>query len=506
MSTTASVRLRGLCKRFGAVRAVERVDLELHPGEIHAILGENGAGKSTLMCLLAGLYAADAGTTEIDGRPVTLRSPRDAMAAGVGMVHQHFMLVPTLTVWENVLLGAERIPTLLRPGRAAAEVQAAADRLGLIVNARALVGDLGVARQQRVEILRVLTRGASVMILDEPTAVLSPDESEALFRSLEVLRGEGTTIALITHKLEEVRRWAQRVTVMRRGRAVASFERPGRLSAEELASAMVGEAVSLEVDRSEREAGGPRLELRGLAAASDRGLTAVDGVDLQVRAGEILGLAGVAGNGQVELMEAVAGLRPPRGGAVLLDGEDVSALSARRRAERGLRYIPEDRTATGTAPSLSVLENLCLRRYRDPPCRRGPWIHLEAMDRRCRAQIDALQIATAGPGQAVRLLSGGNLQKVILARELSPAPAVLLALHPTRGLDARATRKARQLLLDARDDGAAVLLWSEDLEELLALSDRVAVIVAGRITHTVDHDTAELATVGRWMTGGGDAA
>jgi len=501
------VRLRSLSKHFGTVHAVDRVDLDLYPGEVHALLGENGAGKSTLMCMLAGLYRPDAGHLEVHGKPVSFHSPRDAMAASIGMVHQHFMLVPTLTVWENVLLGGG-LPPLLRPKRAAAQVQEAAQRLGLRVDARAQVGDLGVGEQQRVEILRVLMRGVRIMILDEPTAVLSPGESEALFATIRTLCEQNCTIVLISHKLEEVRRAARRITVMRRGRSVATFDDPMESTARELAAAMVGEEVSLELHRGEPVPGDVLLEVRQLEVRSDRGLPAVRRIDLQLRAGEILGLAGVAGNGQVELMEAIAGLRPVEGGDLKLCGQSATRLSSRQRAELGLRFIPEDRTHTGTAPSLSVLENMVLRRYRG----RGPWLRLDALRSRCQQQIEQLQIATSGPEQAARLLSGGNLQKVILARELDPDQArVILALHPTRGLDARATAQIRQLLLDARRTDpargghparpAAILLWSEDLEELLALSDRLAVINAGRIVHTVRHGEADLPTVGRWMTG-----
>jgi simple sugar transport system ATP-binding protein len=501
-SNRPSVRLCGLSKRFGEVQAVHQTDLDLFPGEIHAVLGENGAGKSTLMSMLAGLYRPDAGRIELEGESFSFRSPRDAMAASVGMVHQHFMLVPTLTVWENVLLGAKRIPAMLRPARQKQHVQQTAERLGLRVDAGSLVGDLSVGEQQRVEILRVLMRGARVMILDEPTAVLSPRESEALFVSLERLCQAGCTLVLISHKLAEVRRVAQRVTVMRRGQVVARYSDPRSLSVEELAAAMVGHQISLELDRPRVERGTPLLAVSDLRVRSSRGIEAVCGVSIEVRAGEILGLAGVAGNGQVELMEAVAGLRPAVHGTVALCGQDLGPASARQRADLGLRYVPEDRNRTGTAPSLSVAENLALRRYLHPPARRGPWLQLRALEEYFRERVSHLQISTAGLDQATRLLSGGNLQKVILARELTGEARVILAVHPTRGLDAAATAQVRQLLLNARSAGAAVLLWSEDLDELLALSDRVAVIASGRIVATLDHDQAELTTVGRLMTGG----
>ena len=515
-SETVSVRIRGLCKSFAEVRAVQDVDLDLCAGQIHGVLGENGAGKTTLMCMLAGLYRPDAGSMELDGRAVSFRTPRDAMAAGVGMVHQHFMLVPTLTVAENVLLGAEHVPALLRPRRLERQVQARAEELGLSVDAGARVEDLSVGQQQRVEILRVLSRGAParktgaparktgarVMILDEPTAVLSPDESEALFASLARLCEQGCAVVLISHKLDEVRRVSHRITVMRRGRVVAGHREPRQLSASRLAADMVGREVSLQLEREEVSAGPTMLSIQGLGADDDRGLPALGGVDLNLRAGQVLGLAGVAGNGQVELMEVVAGLRPARAGRVLLNGQDLGPLSPLQRAQLGLRYVPEDRQHTGTAPSLSVAENLLLRRYDQAPCRRGPWLRLSAMADFCREKIELLQISCAGPHQSVRLLSGGNLQKVILAREVSDEAHLILATCPTRGLDVWATTEVRRLLLAARSRQAAVLLCSEDLEELFALSDRLAVLKGGEVVEVLEREAFDLNRVGRLMTTG----
>jgi general nucleoside transport system ATP-binding protein len=503
------VALRGLSKGFGPVQAVDQVDLDLFPGEIHALLGENGAGKTTLMCLLGGLYHPDQGTIEIDGRPARFKSPRDAMAASVGMVHQHFMLVPTLTVAENVLLGARHIPALLRPRQLRARVQAAADRLGLAVDASARVGDLSVGEQQRVELLRVLDRGARILILDEPTAVLSPTEAEALFAALCQLASEGATVVLVSHKFDEVRRVAKRLTVMRKGSVVARFDSPQGLTDEALAEAMVGHKVSLSIDRAPSVPGAPLLEVADLRVQGDRGIEAVRAVSLAVRAAEIVGIAGVTGNGQSELFDALAGLRAITSGRVAICGRDVTRAAPLARAELGLRYVPADRALTGTAPGLSVQENLLLRAYREPPCRKGPRLDLDAARARCEEDIASLQISTTGLAQPARLLSGGNLQKLVVARELHAGVKVLLAMLPTRGLDVWATAEVRRRLLEARAAGAAVLVCSEDLDEVLALSDRVAVMRAGQLVRVLERDQADLATVGRLMisaAGGADAA
>jgi general nucleoside transport system ATP-binding protein len=493
------VRLHGIGKRFGELWAVRDVDLELQPGCIHALLGENGAGKTTLMCMLGGLYRPDAGWLELDGARLALRSPREAAAAGVGMVHQHFSLVPSLSVAENVMLGA--LPRLIRSARLRREVAEAAERLGLHVDPAAPVGALSVGEQQRVEILRVLKRGARLLILDEPTAVLAPGEVDSLLASLRRLAGEGCAVVLVSHKLEELRRVADRISIMRGGRLVAQVDDPAARSAEELAAAMVGREVSLHLERTAQASGPARLVARGLRALSDRGLEAVRGVDLRLCAGEIVGLAGVSGNGQGELLEALAGLRPLRHGELCIDDEDVSRAAPRRRAALGLRYIPEDRHTTGTAPSLSLRENLQLRSYRVPPARRGLWLDLHADDDECRRRVESLQIAAASLDQSARLLSGGNLQKLVVARELDEGARIVLCLHPTRGLDAWATAEVRRRLLAARARGCAVLLCSEDLDEVLALSDRVVVMRDGQLVHEAAADGADRLGIGRHMLG-----
>jgi simple sugar transport system ATP-binding protein len=343
------------------------------------------------------------------------------------------------------------------------------------------------------------------MILDEPTAVLSPSEAQALFASLTHLAKSGCTIVFISHKLKEVLHHADRITVMRRGKIVATHVAPGTLTAEELAAQMVGKHVMLHVERPARCPGPVQLDIRQLQVASDRpGIRAVRDLQLQVHAGEIVGIAAVAGNGQIELMQAVAGLRPILQGQITLCGHEVHTLSTRKRMELGLRYIPEDRQSVGTSPSLSVAENLLLRSYYLPPCRRGPWLNLAAKEAECRQQLQQLQISCTSPEQTTRLLSGGNIQKIILARELSPQAQVILAVHPTRGLDAWATAQARRLLINCRMNGAAMLFWSEDLEELLALSDRIAVMTCGSIVKIFEAEKANLHLIGQWMSGAGE--
>ena len=503
-----AVRLRGLYKSFGEVPAIQDVDLDLFPGEIHALLGENGAGKTTLMSLLGGLYQPDAGTVEIQGQAMPRRfGPRQAMAAGVGMVHQHFMLVPGLTAAQNVLLGASRLPALLRPGRINRQVRAQAEALGLRqLQVEAPVETLSVGEQQRVEILRVLSRGARVMILDEPTAVLSPQEAQTLFASLERLCADGCAVVLISHKLAELRQVASRLTVMRKGRVVASHDDLANLSANRLAADMVGREVSLTLDRPEVTAGRPRLTLSGVCVASRRAASTVREVDLELHAGEIVGLAGVGGNGQLPLMEALAGLRPLSAGRLLLDGHTLEAADPARRTALGLRYIPEDRNHTGTAPGLSVRENLALRRYRDAEARGGRGLELDRLDPHALEQLAGLKVDCTGLDQRTGLLSGGNIQKLILARELWGDPVVILAAQPTRGLDAWAMTQVRRQLLEARSRGAAILLCSEDLDEVLALSDRIAVMSGGRLLGPLDRDEADLNRVGQMMSGEHNAA
>jgi simple sugar transport system ATP-binding protein len=497
MTVPPAVRLSGIVKRFPGVLACDEAGLEVRAGEVHALLGENGAGKSTLMHVLAGLYQPEAGEVQIGGRTVRLRCPRDAIGHGVGMVHQHFMLVPTLTVAENLALGAARTPFVLRRGALEADVARLSREAGLPVDPGARVWQLSVGEQQRVEILKVLQRGARVIVLDEPSAVLAPPEVVELFAALRRLVAEGRSVILITHKLGEVAAVADRATILRRGRVVAAGLPVGDTPAEELSRHMIGRSVEPRPPRPSSPPGAPVLEVRGLGADGDRGTPALRGVDFDVRGGEIYGVAGVSGNGQRELIEVLAGLRPSSGGRVRLDGVDRTGADAAALRRAGVAHIPDDRLAVGVAPHLSVAENLALTAGR---ALRG-WLtrarlNDEAARRSASAGLDVPDL-----GLAVGTLSGGNLQRVILARELASRPRLILAAQPTRGLDVGATEAVHRLLQEQRAAGAAVLVVSEDLDELLALADRVGVLYEGRLAGEQSAPDLDAAGLGRWMTG-----
>ncbi|MFL5582386.1 MAG: ABC transporter ATP-binding protein [Gemmatimonadaceae bacterium] len=508
-SGTPAIQIVDVHKFFGPVHANRGASLEVAPGEIHALVGENGAGKSTLMRILAGLYAPDGGTVRVDGRDVTGWSTAEAIDAGVGMVHQHFMLVPRLTVAENVMLGREltRGPAL-DSARAVREVEELSRRTGLAVPADRAVAELSVGEAQRVEILKALYRGARVLVLDEPTAVLSPPEVDELWAVLRTLRDEGGTVVLITHKLDEVMAVSDRVTVMQHGRTVARMATRDT-SPREIAKAMVGRDVSLALDVvGDRQGRGPRaegdaaLEVKDLTVIGRAARPVVDRVSFAVAPGEILGVAGVEGNGQTELVEAVAGLRRADGGRVLLGGRDVSALDVRQRGDLGLSHIPEDRHLRGLVLEYSVADNLILgqqHRY----ARTG---FLGGMDRakvaaHAAKQVRAYDIRPADPALQAGALSGGNQQKVVIAREMGRDFTVLLAAQPTRGVDVGAIEFIHDQLRAARAAGKGILLVSADLAEVLALSDRVAVMYGGRFVVTLPAAEATPETLGPYMTG-----
>ncbi len=495
-----AVELRDIRVRFGEVEALRGVSLAVAAGEIHAVVGENGAGKSTLMRVLYGLVPADAGEVWVKGARVDVPTPERALAAGVGMVHQHFMLVDTLSVAENVVLGREPVRHgLLDGARALAEVEALAARHGLGAAAgwaRRPAGALSVGERQRVEILKVLYRGADVLVLDEPTAVLTPPEVRELFAVLGRLRAGGATVVLVTHKLDEVMAVSERVTVLRRGEVVAA-RRTAETTPEALARDMVGRAVGGPPARTGRAPGEVLLAVEDLAAG------ALDGVTLAVRGGEILGVAGVEGNGQTELAEAVTGLRAARG-RVRLAGADVSRASVAARRARGLAHVPEDRHRRGLLLDLAISDNLLLgreRRYAVPG-----WIDRARLRADAARLLDRFDVRPADPDAPARALSGGNQQKVVLARELATAPRVLVAAQPTRGVDVGAIERIHAELSSLREGGAAVLLISAELDELLALADRIVVLYRGRIVGELTRAEATRERLGAMMTGARPAA
>jgi len=506
-SGAPAVRMTGIAKRFGDCQAVRDASLEVMPGEIHALVGENGAGKSTMMRILAGIYPPDAGTIEVFGRDVTGWSAARAIDASVGMVHQHFMLVPTLTITENVILGRE--PTrgfAIDMGRAQREVAEAAERNGFRMNVRQYVRELSVGEQQRVEILKTLVRGARILILDEPTAVLSPPEVQELWRVLRALRDDGGTIILITHKLDEVTEISDTITVVRAGRSVASFPTAGTSPAS-IAHAMVGRDVVLPGDARDLRAAtsaesaqpAPVLEVRNLVVSGERHARAVDDVSFAIQPNEILGLAGVEGNGQSALIEAIVGLRAAKSGEIRVAGTNVTTLSVSEREARGLAHIPEDRHRRGLVLDYSIADNLILGRQRS-------YTHRGVLDREriladARAAIEIADIRPADPMLPARGLSGGNQQKIVIARALARQNFVLVAAQPTRGVDVGAIELIHARLRAARDAGTGILLVSAELSEILALSDRVAVMYGGKIVAIVPRAEASEESLGPLMTG-----
>ncbi|MEA2519288.1 MAG: ral nucleoside transport system ATP-binding protein [Chloroflexota bacterium] len=500
-----AVEARGIVKSFPGVLANDHVEFDLRRGEVHALLGENGAGKSTLMNILAGLYRPDAGQVLVDGVPVSFGSPRDAIAAGLGMVHQHFTLVPSQTVTENILLGLDKPRFLLRERRSEADVAALAERFGMRIDPRARIWQLSVGEQQRVEILKMLYRGARILIMDEPTAVLAPQEADDLFATLRTMTAEGRSVVFISHKLGEVLAIADRVTVMRRGRVTAAGLPAAGATRADLARLMVGRTVLESLDRTVVEPGAVVLDVRGVSASNDRDLPALRDVSLQVRAGEIVGIAAVAGNGQGELAEVITGLRACSG-EILVNGAPVANRSAATVLGHGVAHVPADRTAVGSAPNLSLTDNLIMKRYRDEPVARGWLIDDESARSLAAGLRETYRIAAPTVDTEVRLLSGGNLQRAILAREIETKPGLLIAVQPTRGLDVGAIESVHRLLLELRAGGTAILLISEELDEILALADRVDVIYEGRVVGSMPVAEAEIGRVGLLMTGGDEEA
>ena len=508
------LELRGITKRFGPLAANDGISLSVAPGQVHALLGENGAGKTTLMNVLYGLTQPDEGDILIDGKPAKFGSPKDAIEAGIGMVHQHFMLVPVFTVAENVTLGIEgglgassprRIRSragLLDRRKARRDVADLSHRYGLDVDPDALVGELPVGIQQRVEIVKALVRQANVLILDEPTAVLTPAETEELFRIIRQLTGAGTSVIFISHKLREVQAIADTITVLRRGKVVGQRTPP--VTEEDLANLMVGRDVQLRVSKQPARPGEVVLDVADLTVGDSGGLP-VNGLSFEVRAGEILGIAGVQGNGQTELCEALMGLRPTVGGSVTVNGRDLSRASPHARLRAGVAYVPEDRREDGLVGPFSVAENLILDMYDRPPYSSGINLNLPAIRANATERIEEFDIRTGSPGTAAGTLSGGNQQKVILAREVGREHKVLIASQPTRGLDVGSIEFVHRRIIEQRDHGVAVVIVSSELDEIYALADRIAVIYEGKITGFRDPDVPA-GELGRLMAGGADSS
>jgi len=506
-SATNAVEMRQIVKQFPGVRANDQVDFSVRAGEIHALVGENGAGKSTLMNILYGLLRPDSGEILINGKAVHMAGPRDAIALGIGMVHQHFMLIPVFSVGENIMLGREPVSgaVFYDRGQARTSISELTKRYGLALNPDARMGDLPVGLQQRAEIVKVLYRGANILILDEPTGVLTPQESHELFGVLRDLVKGGKTIIFISHKLKEVLEISDRITVMRRGKVVGHLTTKDT-NEEEIATLMVGREVLLRVDKKPATPGLVAMKVENLTANSDQGVPALKGVSFELRAGEILGIAGVEGNGQSELMEVLAGTRKASGGHVELGGRDITTMDARTERDAGVAFIPEDRRGAGLVLAFSIAENSILGRERTSTFSwRSIVLKLVAIRDWARRLVRDYDVRTPSIDVAARNLSGGNQQKVIVAREMEGRPKVLLAAQPTRGVDIGAIEFIHRQIVKERDGGAAVLLVSAELDEVRSLSDRIAVMYEGKIVSIESPDTPE-ERLGLLMTGGGARA
>jgi general nucleoside transport system ATP-binding protein len=500
------LELRGITKRFPGVVANDHVDFDLKRGEVHALLGENGAGKSTLMNVLYGLYRPDEGEIRLNGKPVSFSSAKDAIRAGIGMVHQHFMLIPVMTAAENIVLGNE--PTeghvLLDYREARKDVDEISRTFGFFIEPDRLIQDMTVGQQQRVEIVKALYRRADILILDEPTAVLTPQEATELFGILNSLKTEFMSIIFISHKLNEVLEIADRITVLRRGKIVGTVPREGATEPE-LARMMVGRDVVLRVEKGPSRPQEPLLDVSDLNASDDRGVPKVRGVSVQVRAGEIVGICGVDGNGQTELIDCITGLRHPESGTITVGGKQLATHASPRDAlEAGMGHIPEDRHRRGLVLDFTLAENLVLHDFEKEPNAKHGWLFPEGIVRRARRLLQQFDVRGGGPQTRAAALSGGNQQKVVLAREIGRDPRVLLAAQPTRGLDVGAIEFVHRRLVEERDEGRAILLVSLELDEILSLSDRILVMYEGQIVGEYSPTVSE-ETLGIAMTGGQSA-
>lgn len=500
MPENIRVEMKNITKSFAGNKANDRVNLTVRGGEVHVILGENGAGKSTLMNILAGIYRPDEGEIRINGAPAAFSSPRDAISAGIGMVHQHFRLVPSLSVTENIILGSEQTPFFLNLPQIEAQVKKLSVRYGLQVDPTAKIHQLSIGEQQRVEILKLLYRDSRVLILDEPTAVLTPQEVDELFATLRQMASANRAVIIITHKMREVTAVADRVTVLRNGRNATEIIGED-ISETELARLMVGRDFTIRDKKARRGKGKPVLELRDICADNDKGLPGLQNVSLTVHSGEILGIAGVAGNGQRELCEVIAGLRRPTAGKLLLDGKDYSGRPPKEIIRAGVSYIPEDRLGTGLVPSLGAIDNIILKETVTADGQNTALIDYAGAREKTEELVRRYRIKTKSLTSPVKLMSGGNLQRLLLAREIAAAPHLIVAAYPVRGLDIEATNTVRNILLEQRDGDTAILLISEDLDEIFQLTDRIIVLYNGTVQGILATAAATAEEIGLLMLG-----
>lgn len=500
-AATPVVELKQITKVFPGIIANDSISFKLHKGEIHALLGENGAGKSTLMNIVFGLYQPEEGSIEVNGEPVIIDSPNRAIELGIGMVHQHFKLVQPFTVTENIILGSEpKKGTRINYKKATEEIRQLSEQYGLQVNPNAKIHDISVGMQQRVEILKTLYRGAEILIFDEPTAVLTPQEISELMEIMKRLVAEGKSIILITHKLKEIMQIADNVTIIRRGKVVDTVKK-SETTPQELAEKMVGRNVTFKVDKKPAEPGDVVLQMENIISNNKEGAAILQGLNLEVRAGEILGIAGVDGNGQSELIEALTGLRHVDGGTVKLLGKDITNLSPRKITESGVSHIPEDRHKHGLVLDFSVSENMVLETYYKTPFNKGGFLNFDAIDKHATRLVERFDVRTPSIATHARSLSGGNQQKAIIAREIDKNPTLMIAAQPTRGLDVGAIEFVQQQLIAQRDQGKAVLLISFELDEIINVSDRIAVIYEGQIVGEVLPDKTNDQELGLMMAG-----
>lgn len=496
-----AIEMRNITKRFPGITANDRISFQVKKGEIHALLGENGAGKSTLMNILMGLYQQDEGEILVDGKQVDIADPNTAIRLGINMVHQHFMLVEPFTVTENIILGSEPTQGIkIDYRKAEASIREISEKYGLKIDPRALIQDISVGMQQRVEIMKTLYRGAQILIFDEPTAVLTPQEIQELIAIMRNLAKEGRTIILITHKLKEIMSIADTVTIIRRGKVIDSFP-IGDTNEHELAEKMVGREVNFTVDKAAKETGDTVLRVDNLVVRDNRGIGAVNGLNLEVHGGEIVGIAGVDGNGQSELIEALTGLRKVDSGRIYLNGEEITSMSTRRITERGMAHIPEDRQKRGVVMDFTIAENMVLNTYYQPPFSSGGFMQRDEMLKNAETLIGEFDVRTPSADTPIRALSGGNQQKAIIAREVKRNPDLLIAAQPTRGLDVGAIEFIHRRLVEQRNQGKAVLLISFELDEVLNLCDRIAVMFKGEIVGVVDPKQTTERELGLLMSG-----